>query len=56
MFLQRHELLGDRARSFLRQVDFHVDLPPYSSEPHLNLKFGRHVTISAGIVVKTPLA
>jgi hypothetical protein len=36
-------------------LDFHVDLPPYSGEPHLKLKFGRHVTTSAGIVVRKRL-
>jgi hypothetical protein len=36
-------------------LDFHVDLPPYLSEPHLKIKFGRHVTTSAGIVVKKRL-
>jgi len=33
-------------------LDFHVDLPPYSDQPHLKLKFGKHVTTSVGIVVQ----
>ncbi|CAB3760138.1 hypothetical protein [Paraburkholderia humisilvae] len=33
-------------------LDFHVDLPPYADAPHLKIKFGRHVTTSAGIVVR----
>ncbi|GAB2921249.1 hypothetical protein GCM10027093_70080 [Paraburkholderia jirisanensis] len=33
-------------------LDFYVDLPPYADAPHLKIKFGRHVTTSAGIVVR----
>ncbi|SIT50131.1 conserved hypothetical protein [Paraburkholderia piptadeniae] len=33
-------------------LDFHVDLPPYADAPHLKIKFGQHVTTSAGIVVR----
>lgn len=33
-------------------LDFHVDLPPYADAPHLKIKFGEHVTTSAGIVVR----
>ena len=52
--------LGNEVQPFIvapdsHFLDFHVDLPPYSSEPHLKLKFGRHVTTSAGIVVKKRL-
>ena len=70
MLYRRHDMeelgaglvdLGNEVQPFIvapvfHFLDFHVDLPPYSSEPHLNLKFGRHVTTSAGIVVKKPLA
>jgi SAM-dependent methyltransferase len=33
-------------------LDFHVDLPPYADAPHLKIKFGRHVTTSAGLVIR----
>jgi FkbM family methyltransferase len=33
------------------QLDRHVDLPPYHSEPHLRLKLDRFVTTSIGLIV-----
>jgi hypothetical protein len=33
-------------------LDFHVDLPPYASAPHLKMRFDKYVTTSAGVVVK----
>lgn len=58
--VSRLEALGNEVQPFViapdsHFLDFHVDLPPYSNEPHLKIKFGRHVTTSAGIVVKKRL-
>jgi hypothetical protein len=33
-------------------LDFHVDAPPYTHDPHLKLALGRYVTTSVGIVVR----
>jgi hypothetical protein len=33
-------------------LDFHVDVPPYTHDPHIKLKFGSYVTTSVGIVVR----
>lgn len=33
-------------------LDFHVDAPPYSKEPHLKIQLGGYVTTSVGIVVR----
>ncbi len=32
--------------------DFHVDVPPYTHNPHLKLLLGKYVTTSAGLVVQ----
>ncbi|NIE82356.1 MULTISPECIES: hypothetical protein [unclassified Burkholderia] len=33
-------------------LDFHVDMPPYASEPHLKLRLAQYVTTSCGLVVR----
>jgi hypothetical protein len=33
-------------------LDFHVDIPPYSQDPHLRLKLAGYVTTSVGVVVR----
>jgi hypothetical protein len=37
-------------------LDFHVDMPPYSDQPHLKLKFGSYVTTSVGVVIRKRLS
>ena len=33
-------------------LDFHVDVPPYSQNPHLRLQLAGFVTTSAGLVIR----
>jgi len=33
-------------------LDFHVDIPPYSQDPHLRLKLAGYVTTSVGVVIR----
>jgi hypothetical protein len=58
MLVQR---LTDRGHKVLRPFivapdshywDFHIDLPPYGSRPHLKLQLGKYVATSVGIVVQ----
>ncbi len=32
-------------------LDFYIDVPPYTREPHLRLKLGNYAITSVGIVV-----
>lgn len=49
--------LGHRVEPFrvapdAHYLDSHVDVPPYTHNPHLKLRLGSYVTTSAGIVVR----
>jgi SAM-dependent methyltransferase len=48
---------GHQAEPFLMSpyahpLDFHVDIPPYSTTPHLKLRIGEYAATSAGICVR----
>ncbi|OTP77684.1 MULTISPECIES: hypothetical protein [Burkholderiaceae] len=55
--VSRLRALGHDVKPFIiapdsHVLDFHVDLPPYASSPHLKMRFDNYVTTSAGIVVR----
>lgn len=36
----------------IHALDFHVDVPPYSLQPHLKLMLGKFVSTSVGLVIR----
>jgi len=59
--VQRLSDLGHDVQPFviapdLHFLDFHVDLPPFSDQPHLKLKFGKYVATSAGVAIRKRLS
>ena len=55
--LERLRARGHDVQPFLQapdahSLDFHVDVPPYSKEPHIKLRLEGFVTTSVGIVVR----
>jgi hypothetical protein len=47
-----HEVEELRIAPDMHPLDFHVDMPPYSHNPHLRLMLDRYVATSLGIVVR----
>lgn len=47
-----HEVQALRIAPDAHPLDYHVDMPPYSHQPHIRLMLDRYVTTSVGIVVR----
>lgn len=47
-----HEIEGLTVSPPATPIDHHVDVPPYSQNPHLKLLLGEYVTTSVGIVIR----
>jgi hypothetical protein len=47
-----HEVEGLTVTPPATPIDHHVDVPPYSHNPHLKIAIGQYVTTSVGIVIR----
>lgn len=47
-----HEVQPFSLAPYSHPLDFHVDVPPYSSIPHLKLRIGKYAATSVGVCVR----
>jgi hypothetical protein len=57
LFVERMRARGHEANSIVvapaaHALDFHVDVPPFSQDPHIRLKLAGYVTTSVGVVIR----